>query len=358
MTELGPLTCSRCCQELLATAEGWICPSCHRTWASADGILRSPGYDEDVYWGEVPRGTMQHLLWRARAVGPGAALLDGGSSLLADYVAPYALDWRRALCLEIADVDAEASPVLDYGAGWGTIGLAAAAGPYPHVVLADSSLERLAFSRLLAEARSLSGVTFVAAGDPDSLPFRDESFGIVVLNGVVEWVGIGPPSDALMEQRRVLRSLWRLVRPSGAMYVGMENRFALKYILGYPDDHSELKYTSLMPRKLADAYMRLRRKKSYSTLTWSLPEWRRADDFLAHAEIEVYVLWPDYRFPTAACLAEDRGAVRRLYGGCPSSTARRLIGNALLSTGAMSSLAYSFGVVIRKTATVDKDTAA
>jgi len=319
-------------------------------WRESDGILLAPSFDEETYWGEIPRATMRHLLWRARAVGPEAALLERDSSLVGRYVSGYALDWRRALCLELADVEASLSPVLDYGAGWGTIGLAAAAGPYPHVVLADSSRERLAFARLLSQERSLSGITYVATEDASELPYGRGTFGVIVLNGVVEWLGSGRPDEALAEQRRVLRRLWDLVRPSGVMYVGIENRFALKYMRGYPDDHSELKYSSLLPRRLADAYSWYRRKQPYSTVTWSLREWRRAAAFLPGAELDVYVLWPDYRFPVAACLADDPAAVQWLHARAQGSRGQRLGRDLLCGLRLMGDLAYSFGVVIRKRA--------
>lgn len=343
-----PLVCASCGQQLASNCGLWRCTSCRGVWRERGGIVLAPSFDEETYWGEIPRATMQHLLWRARVVGPETALYERGSSLVTEYVSGYALDWRRALCLELADVQASLSPVLDYGAGWGTIGLAAAAGPYPHVVLADSSRERLAFARLLAQERSLSGITYVATEDASELPYGQGTFGVVVLNGVVEWLGSGRPDEALVEQRRVLRRLWGLVRPAGVMYVGIENRFALKYMRGYPDDHSALRYSSLMPRMLADAYSRKRRKQPYSTVTWSLREWRRAAAFLPGAELDVYVLWPDYRFPVAACLADDPAAVQWLDARTQASRAQRLGRDLLCSLRLMSNLAYSFGVVIRK----------
>jgi len=345
-----PLVCASCGRELAGDVGVWSCPACRRAWRETEGIILAPSSDEETYWGEIPRAAMRHLLWRARVVGPETALLERGSRLVGRYVSSYALDWRRALCLELADVEASLSPVLDYGAGWGTIGLAAAAGPYPHVVLADSSRERLAFSRLLAAERSLSGITYVATEDASQLPYGPDTFGLIVLNGVVEWLGSGRPDEALAEQRRVLRRLWGLVRPSGVMYVGIENRFALKYLRGYPDDHSELRYSSVMPRALANAYSRYRRKRPYSTVTWSLREWRRAADFLPGAELDIYVVWPDYRFPVAACLADDSAAVQWLYARTQGSRSRRLGRDLLCGAGVMGDLAYSFGVVIRKRA--------
>ena len=97
--------------------------------------------------------------------------------------------------------------VLDLGSGAGTDSLVAAqmVGPEGHVTGIDMTPEMLARARAAAEELGAENVEFVES-EAEQLPFADESFDVVISNGVVDLI---PDKDA------VFRELFRVLRPGG-----------------------------------------------------------------------------------------------------------------------------------------------
>ena len=96
--------------------------------------------------------------------------------------------------------------------------------------------------------------------------------------------------------------------PGGYVYIGIENRFSLRYMLGDHDDHSFIRFTSLMPRNVANLYCRLRIGGPYFTYTHSLSEYHRLLREAHFSDIRSYFPWPDYRNPTTI-IPLERGPV-------------------------------------------------
>ena len=93
--------------------------------------------------------------------------------------------------------------VLDLGSGAGTDSLVASrmVGPEGSVTGVDMTPEMLEKARAGADALGASNVTFVES-EAESLPFADESFDVVISNGVIDLI---PDKDAVFaEIRRVL----------------------------------------------------------------------------------------------------------------------------------------------------------
>ena len=84
--------------------------------------------------------------------------------------------------------------VLDLGCGAGTDSLVAAqmVGPEGRVTGIDMTPEMLAKAHAAAEAMKATNVEFVE-GEVERLPFADESFDVVVSNGVIDLL---PDKDA------------------------------------------------------------------------------------------------------------------------------------------------------------------
>ncbi|NUN95487.1 MAG: hypothetical protein HUU16_04885 [Candidatus Omnitrophica bacterium] len=89
---------------------------------------------------------------------------------------------------------------------------------------------------------------------------------------------------------------WERLRPGGWLYVGIENRFGISYFLGAMD-HSYLKYTSLLPRPLADWVTRRRRGHAYRTYTYSPIGYRRLLEGAGFGEIRFFGVMPTYSRP-------------------------------------------------------------
>jgi arsenite methyltransferase len=98
---------------------------------------------------------------------------------------------------------AQGERVLDLGSGAGTDSLVAAqmVGPDGHVTGIDMTPQMLAKARAAAAEMGAANVEFVEA-EAEQLPFPDESFDVVVSNGVIDLI---PDKDAVFaELRRVL----------------------------------------------------------------------------------------------------------------------------------------------------------
>ena len=101
--------------------------------------------------------------------------------------------------------------VLDLGCGAGTDTLIAAqmVGPKGHVTGIDMTPEMLAKARSAAEEMGLANVELVE-GEAEKLPFEDETFDVVISNGVIDLV---PDKDAVFSE------IFRVLKPGGRIQI-------------------------------------------------------------------------------------------------------------------------------------------
>ena len=101
--------------------------------------------------------------------------------------------------------------VLDLGSGAGTDSLVAAqmVGKTGRVTGIDMTPEMLAKARATATAMGATNVEFVE-GEAERLPFEDESFDVVISNGVIDLI---PDKDA------VFAELHRVLVPGGRLQI-------------------------------------------------------------------------------------------------------------------------------------------
>jgi arsenite methyltransferase len=97
--------------------------------------------------------------------------------------------------------------VLDLGSGAGTDSLVAAqmVGSEGRVTGIDMTSEMLAKARAAAAEMDASNVQFLE-GEVERLPFEDESFDVVISNGVIDLI---PDKDAVFSE------IHRVLRPGG-----------------------------------------------------------------------------------------------------------------------------------------------
>jgi arsenite methyltransferase len=101
--------------------------------------------------------------------------------------------------------------VLDLGSGAGTDSLVAAqmVGAQGHVTGIDMTTAMLAKARAAAAEIGVTNVEFVEA-EAEQLPFPDESFDVVISNGVIDLI---PDKDAVFSE------LHRVLAPGGRMQI-------------------------------------------------------------------------------------------------------------------------------------------
>ena len=289
------MLCTACRQPLLQGFQELTCTACEASLPLIEGI---PSFTEnhEYFFGEISRESMRQLAASVAAEGWDTAFAETcsrQSTAMNQYLRQYIADASRGNWKYLLDFP-EPSTVLDFGCGWGetTLALSRSAS---HVVSMDLTFERL----LLLRARSVdcgaNNVTFAHGGDTLPLPFADDSFDAVVMNGVLEWVPVTKTGDPRRSQLEILREFRRILKPSGQLYVGIENRVGLRYFAGKIDEHSQMKYTSLMPRTVANLWSRLRRGQPYRTYTYSRAGYTRLMREAGFESLKFYCPYPDYR---------------------------------------------------------------
>jgi 2-polyprenyl-3-methyl-5-hydroxy-6-metoxy-1,4-benzoquinol methylase len=166
-----------------------MCSECNRTYPIRHGI---PDFrDEDDYWCNVSREKMRHLNRRAEETGD---WLNSAREIIPEYAA-HSIPFCRADSQFLWPTNKD-STVLDAGSMWG--GLAIPAAQFHREVYAvDKTIETLEFMSIRAKQMGLSNI-YAVASSLQRLPFRDNYFDLVVLNGVLEWVAFD--QDVVLEK--------------------------------------------------------------------------------------------------------------------------------------------------------------
>lgn len=271
----------------------------------------------DFYWGILPREEMRSFVQSAREKGFAAASRDFPFSVRFDYAEEYS----RADFHFLLPLPAEAD-ILDLGSGFGNITIPLSYH-YGTVTAADASRELLELIEIRARELGRDNISFVRV-DPlgsGSLPFADSSFDAVMLNGVWEWVGLSDTTRSVPEiQQVVLAEIYRVLRPGGMVYMGIENRWFPGW-LGR-DPHSKLRYTAALPRLIANWYAKRHGlSEGYRTYIYGFRAYRRkfiSAGFKLENTFLPYTSYRDlqYVYPLNAHILKflfARGFGRRIY---------------------------------------------
>lgn len=266
--------------------------------------------DTTRYWGNLPPAEMQKIVDFAEK--------NGFEQACQAVIPPYL---RKHIKLAGRDDGrfflpiGPSTKVLDLGCMWG--GLTISLAQYAReVVGVDQTMETLQLSAIRARDLKLDNLTFIG-GEATNIPLNDNQFDVVIINGVLEWVGMEAPyvcerhwgkkerinhnfSDSPRNlQRRTLQEALRVLKTGGALFLGIENRISFMYLAGFPDGHSGLRFNSLMPRLLANIYSRIRIRQPYRAYTYSE---RGLRSLLTGAGFEVqkvYAALDSYEVPKA-----------------------------------------------------------
>ena len=124
--------------------------------------------------------------------------------------------------------------VLELGSGWGAITFSLAP-MVASVVACDLNLQRLRFIQARALQDGVSNVQVLCSGDTSRLPFVDQEFDLVILNGVVEEVPLFRSGSPRAIQEVLLREAARVLAPEGQLFLAGYNRWSwrVKSFRGY-----------------------------------------------------------------------------------------------------------------------------
>ena len=205
--------------------------------------------------------------------------------------AEYLTDERRAKFLDLLPI--EGANVLEIGPGFGQftdkIGRKA-----KHVDALEVDPVQADFIREKLRQEGITNTTIKTGGGDCLLPYDPASFDLVILNLVFEWSSTTIDEPHEQAHSRLLREIARVLRPDGRLYLATKNRFALRYLLGKPDEHyHDMRFGSALPRWLAD---RVHRRRSRGRLY----SWIGLRRLLEQSGFQVEQSWwaaPEMRFP-------------------------------------------------------------
>ena len=162
---------------------------------------------------------------------------------------------------------------LDIGCGFGSLPLGLAEY-YRTAVGAEFLPNRIAYASARAAEDARKSCHFVRASG-HSLPFNGGSFGLVTLNGVLEWAGVYAAGNPRALQVHMLTEARRVLGPNGQLAVAIENRFAMESLLGMPDTHTGVIWPTVLPRWIASSVTTLRTGAAFRTYLYHPPGYRR-----------------------------------------------------------------------------------
>jgi len=308
--------CPICRGQLTATAGGYGCPGCERTYPVHGGIpdfrvFPDPylDFDEDRARTEKVLAALDaypdlesllHYYWSLSDITP--------VPLRAKYVRSAMLgDGRARRVLRVLDDGTFAhrpagARVLEVGSGTGNF---LAAARYAQVVGTDIGMRWLHVSRRRFADLGLPVPPLVCCC-AEHLPFAAGSFDLVVCSSTLEFT---------REPRRAVAEAARVVSPAGSVYVGTANRYSVAV-----DPYVYLWGVGFLPRKWQAGYVRRRRGASYQHVRplsyWELT--RLGGDHFGRVEVAL----PDLDDETLARLpAVTRLQVRayRILRGTPEA---------------------------------------
>ena len=308
---------------------------------NADPIARMEGIDcyvrDDYFWRELGRDETITLIELSRKIGWRKAVL----TLQNKGVTKYITDPTRLSFIDLLTIK-KGARILDLGAGWGSLSMQIAKRfPTTFVYALDMTLEGLLFLDIVTKQQELTNLRIAKVG-ADKIPLVDESMDVVLMIGVLEWVGESitrmKPGAA---QLAVLAEAKRALKKGGHLVIGIENRYSYKYLRGKPE-HSHIRFGSVLPKSLVTLYSRSVRKKEYRTYIYSLGEYARILGKAGYEDLHFYGAYPDYRFPRVIA---DLGSMHEFWkdAHAPGSSLLKHLPNGFLKR-----IVPSYFIVARK----------
>ncbi|MBL7070837.1 MAG: methyltransferase domain-containing protein [Candidatus Omnitrophica bacterium] len=347
------LVCPRCKNPLAETGDVLQCGSCGVDWKVENGV---PILTESSKWypkEHMTKEQFEELLgdidskgWEeAIKVATGSMRDSKGFNILAFN------ESRRDLS-SILPLNKE-SVVLDYGCGMGGISfnLAKSCG---HIIAADQSAFRAQFIRARCKNSGVPNVTPVCAGNSRYLPFSDNSFDAVIMNGVLEWMPLSMEGDPRDIQMSALKEAGRVLKKGGIIYLAIENRFGYRYLFfGKGDSHNQkkkkIRYITLLPRVIANLYSKLRIKAPYRCYLYSYGGYRKMLIDSGFRKCVFYFPYPDHNHLKYIIPVDNRKAsssfLNYILNGASLSAKERSAISFLSFTGLLKHFAQDYLII-------------
>ncbi len=184
---------------------------------------------------------------------------------------------------------------LDLGSGWGQISIPLSR--LCNVVTLEGNLEKIQLIKEIAKQENRKNIQYVAANISDNV-FENDQFDLIILNGVLEWVGAFSEGVSPFEiQQKAIQNAYNLLKPNGTLYIGIENKYGLKYLLGEKDDHTGLNDFVYLNDNSLDSYYRSINEKPLRSFTYSKENYEKMLKNSGFENVDFFASLPDYKLP-------------------------------------------------------------
>lgn len=353
-------TCIFCRKKLALKYAQLFCLECNVFFEIRSGIPILT--EKERYWCNLPKEKMRNLNADAKnTCWADAVKKHIRGNVVGHILGENRIDFRYIL------PDLKDKTVLDVGSMWGGISIPIARYA-KEVYSVDTTYETLELLSIRAKQDGFKNIN-VALASAYNLPFADKFFDVVLLIGVLEWLGSFDDFIACEHygkkrksyhrtacapkqlQLAALEEIRRVLKPGGVVMVAIENRFFYKYFMGYPDAHTAVRFSAIMPRFAADLYMRVLKNKGYSEYTYSYFEHKKIFNSLGFRETSFFAAMPSYRDPSIIVPINNSAAINFYFNNYRSNKLRgikRIIADLLVKLNLMRYFVPSFLILAEK----------
>ncbi|MBU1012533.1 MAG: class I SAM-dependent methyltransferase [Bacteroidetes bacterium] len=230
-------------------------------------------------------------------------------------------DQTRAVGLQLLEIQKNEIGI-DYGCMWGNLMLVAAR-QCKAMLGVDQTIDSLKFLKKRIEEEKINNCYLLNANLRNGLNIEGV-FDFSIVNGVLEWIPqqeavdlkdhfkkkrikfVTPETNPRLEQLAFLKNVNKTLKSNGRLYLAIENRYDYKHFLWKRDPHSNLYFTTILPRFFANIISNIWYGRPYVNYIYSIKELKK---LLSEAGFDRYkfsVAFPDYHFPLKIIPAEKK----------------------------------------------------
>jgi len=303
--------CPKCKGAIDRGKKLWHCQDCEKQYEVRRGVpILSENENSGLgfIWADDPNrflDEVEKLGWKEALV---RIQKPNAPNKLREALAPNRIMWQYLFEMD------SSWKILDIGAGTG--GVACQLAKNYSVVAVDSSWCDVAFMHLRAQQDNLHQFETVVA-DALSIPIESNQFDLITMIGSFEWMPTSLPQNPPRQtQLQALLEAHRLLKPGGNLFLGIENRYYLGYYVGVPEQHTNIKYISLMNRDDSNILSQdLRNGSPYLEQTHSKDEYLELFKEAGFVDIQTFWLYPDYRLPNYIIPLDQSNIVKSFIEG-------------------------------------------
>ena len=299
------LRCTKC-KVFMEEFEGGVqCPICGKKYFMKDGILTigKPQY----YYSEYSSGRdkQKSIVEKISSQTNIKGLIKVISKEYPE-IREYIFSPKRCDFLYLLPdfIEGDKTLFLDVGCGFGNA-LMFKKDDAKFLYGMEPTYERIYFLKKWLELEDVDNILPIM-GEAKEIPFYGD-IDIVLLNGVLEWIGyfenMDKPEEVVESQLEVLRSCYSSLKEDGVLVIAIENRYSPLFL--YQPDHGGTYFTSFLPRNIANFITKLLHKRPYNTYTYSYWGYKKMLKDVGFRDVRVYGCYPIYRRPKIVYTLEN-----------------------------------------------------